>query len=964
MADINNDPSALYDEEFMKKREKMFGGASPDADVSSGRDGDLFSDEQEEAEEKSGGLFSRLRRRKNRKDDFDDDGYDIFDLEKLIEEDEASKESLPEKQVKGKKAKKKKAESKEKTAEDYISVSETADEEKAEKLKKKKANNKKAATSNVETKEEADKQADEEILSKEESPVESPKQTETQAAEEPTPAESAETEETEEAQPSYEPKNIDDINALLESVGIAPVTLDEEPVKSISDDAQATKVIKTDGDNSSTRHFELSDIKSDTKVKPVETSVKQEPERNDGQLILEGYKEEDAPVTESETDVEERLKSTRKSLIDNFRVLAKNTEDRTILERRDDNKQSSITDSVSITDGENIFDAVEKIGQKRGSAFTRLGEKMSVRALQQRNRSKQQKKQFANASAASRQLKKERSKKESIVKIQLIITALLIILSILASAYTPESALDFLFANGAVVFTAVNLVILAVSAAISLDKMKNAVESFRELRPNGDMCLLITFVFVFVQLIISFFIKPNEETGITVFAPFAAFSLLASEYADYVRLNSLLKSVSSITRIKQLMGIGCISNKADAASLGHGISDNGEPSIYYAADTKFPENIMDTIDRKTSDEKYYGLFGIAVFVLGIVFAAAFSIVNKSASYFAVCFVGFICLLMPNLRSTVLSMLYSKANTAAMPYGAYVLSFDSCDEIGKADAFVVDSGDVFEASVSKFRTVPGSRMAQSDAVVYVASTLKKTDSLLSGCFDDYIEEIGLELPEGEDIKYEDGLGYSSWVAGRRVLVGNREMLRAHSIDCPSEEDERRYAKGRSVMYVAVEGKIAATFIVTFSVRGEIRRSINTFNHTGLVLMLKCADAWLNEDNISAKLGADKATIKITGTKGSEIISSYRNNTLLRENSGLLLSKRQKNALALINAAHNLYTSEKLALLINTVGTAISFVFLLLFAVFASTPSFTALSCIIFQLIWAAASYYIGKSRFTR
>ena len=46
MAENNNynDPSKLYDEEFMKKREAMFANADAEAEVSSGRQADDFED--------------------------------------------------------------------------------------------------------------------------------------------------------------------------------------------------------------------------------------------------------------------------------------------------------------------------------------------------------------------------------------------------------------------------------------------------------------------------------------------------------------------------------------------------------------------------------------------------------------------------------------------------------------------------------------------------------------------------------------------------------------------------------------------------------------------------------------------------------------------------------------------------------------------------------------------------------
>ena len=67
MSDKRNDPSSLYDEDFMKKREEMFGTNSESQDVDSGRheeDDDFFPDEEESTDvfEEKGGLFSKFKR--------------------------------------------------------------------------------------------------------------------------------------------------------------------------------------------------------------------------------------------------------------------------------------------------------------------------------------------------------------------------------------------------------------------------------------------------------------------------------------------------------------------------------------------------------------------------------------------------------------------------------------------------------------------------------------------------------------------------------------------------------------------------------------------------------------------------------------------------------------------------------------------------------------------------------------
>ena len=963
MAEMNNDPSMLYDEEFMKKREAMFKNFSPENDISSGRDKEDLFDEEEKDEKKEtakkGGFFSRLRKKK----DYDDNDapYDIFDLgeiedKKPLKEEKKKEEKKEDRKEEKKKAskkphkeepKEKKASRKEKKqrAEDYISVSDTekaisSEEEKKEPLNAEpEIKEEKAEVIETPVFDKEEVIADKEAVFEEEVVVYEPASVKEEAIEETAAA-----------------SDLSDINALLESVGIKPVGEEEkeEAGKTKRIEKKDLKVISEEVSDEKTKAFgEVKEAKTEA-VKTEQT------EADDGQLLLDGYKDEEGPEKEDESVVEERLKTTRKNLIDNFRVLKNDADDSTLLEKEEGNVNPSITDNLKTKEGEGIFEAVDKISKAK-LAFQKVSEKAAVNKLQQKAKKEKRKEQFVSAAAFNKELKKERAVIQRKMKIMVVITAVLSILTVIGSSYTDGGALEKILGSGGRLYVLIEMLIFALGLFVCKDKIKAAFDSVTSLKADSNTTVLFTAALVALHLIISLASGVYPETSMRLYTPFASFAFLVSLYSDYLSIADKAKSVSLMMRSEELTGVCPITNKADAAALAHGISESGEPLVYYSADVSFPENLGAERDEKASDEKFYTVLDTVAAAAGFVLALVLSIMNKSAWVFGVSFASFICLLMPNMRSIVLSLLMSRTNTSLMYSGATITGYDICDEIGKANAVVIESSDLFTSGVSKFKLVPKSRMALSDAVVYAASTLKNTGSLIANAFDDFLSESEIGLPEAEDVTYEDRLGYSSWVAGRRVLVGNRQMLVQHSIDCPSEEEEEAYAKGRSVMYVVVEGIIAATFIVTFSVKQEARKNISAFNKTGLVLMLWSADPWLNEENAAMKLRADKATIKITSSKGGEIVAAYKNNAIRGVDSALVCSKKQKNILLLVNAAHGLFSAERLALLIYTVGTLLSFILFTLSSLLKITTGFSVFVCMALQLVWAATSYYIASTR---
>ena len=418
---MNNDPSMLYDEEFMKKREAMFKDFSPENDISSGRDKeDLFDEEDEEEEEeteKKGGFFSRLRKKK----DYDDNDapYDIFDLGEIEEKTPSKKEKKKEDKKDNRKEEKKKEDKKDNRKEEKKKASKKSrkdeiKEKKALRKEKKEIQEDYISVSDTEEKKAVKEEAAEEIKAV-------PEVSEEKASEEVSLPEIKEEVSFEEETVVYEPvsaseetfeekdplSDLSDINALLESVGIKPVGQEEETdnakTKKIED--KDIKVISEELSDEKTKAF-ASASEEDKEVKE-ENSAEEEP--SDGQLLLEGYKDEEAPKKEDEKVVEERLKTTRKNLIDNFRVLKNDADDSTLLEKDEGNINPSITDSLKTKEGEGIFEAIDKISKTK-LAFQKVSEKAAVNKLQQKAKKERRKEQFVSAAAFSKDLKKERAK--------------------------------------------------------------------------------------------------------------------------------------------------------------------------------------------------------------------------------------------------------------------------------------------------------------------------------------------------------------------------------------------------------------------------------------------------------------------------------------------------------------------------------------------------------------------------
>lgn len=778
-----------------------------------------------------------------------------------------------------------------------------------------------------------------------------------------------ETEEQNETTDEYnEPFSLDDMEALLRAVGLK----DEKPKEEVlppedepkeeqpeEDDVKEFKPKNREEAQEDVKEFKTKNNKKTqekfrTKIvanRKEKAVTKRKDDDGEGQMILDGYSE-DLPETVSEEEVEAKLKTRRKHFVDNFRVLAKPTQDKPILERVSESTGArSLADSVVSEEGKGLFEAVDKANKA-------ISAKIAKQALQ-REKAKENSEKSKNL---KKRLKESVNKKSLKLKILMGITGVALLMSMITAAYNPGGILEFLFGNGARIYTAVNVVLFAAGALVALEIFKKTVSSLKDHKITSSVCVSLISIFILIQAAVSLIVGMNEETGFLSYSAFGLFIMTAEMYSDIMRERTLFRNLSVMNRARNLVGLQRVDNKSDADALAKQISRNDYPVIYYSADANVPENPIEISESGALDGRFYSFFILILMVVSLLLSFTIGIIQKRPSLIATCFVGCVCLCFPVLTGAIGEILHSSRVASIAAFGGVIMGIEACEEIGQANAFVFDSKDIFEARVPIYRVAPNSLINENDTIIFAAATLKNTRSLIADSFDDILSENKISLPEAENVQYEDGLGYSSWVAGRRVLVGNREMLIAHSIaGCPSEEEEAKYANGKSVMYVVVEGIIVATFIVSYAVKNEVRKNISTFKNTGIIIMFCASDPCLSEAVAAEKLGVDAASVKLVTSPGSEIISAYKEHDSDRIDNGLLCSKEKKNILALTCAAHSLFGAKHISRIIFIIAAVINFALLAFCAFMGVSVSFTSITIIILQILWSAVSYYIGKSR---
>ena len=133
-----------------------------------------------------------------------------------------------------------------------------------------------------------------------------------------------------------------------------------------------------------------------------------------------------------------------------------------------------------------------------------------------------------------------------------------------------------------------------------------------------------------------------------------------------------------------------------------------------------------------------------------------------------------------------------------------------------------------------------------------------------------------LPEVHDFEATPGHGVAARVEGRAVALGNRRHMARLGIDtAPLEaEAERLAGEGRSPIFLALDGRLAALLAVADPVRPEARQTVAALRARGLAVAMLTGDARATAATVARTLGIEEVAAEVLPEGKVEALRALR------------------------------------------------------------------------------------------
>jgi len=200
-----------------------------------------------------------------------------------------------------------------------------------------------------------------------------------------------------------------------------------------------------------------------------------------------------------------------------------------------------------------------------------------------------------------------------------------------------------------------------------------------------------------------------------------------------------------------------------------------------------------------------------------------------------------------------------ASGKAATQGVLFRDAGAIEKLREVDAIIVDkTGTLTEGKPAFERAVAGADFTEADILRLAASLDQGSEHPLAEAIVRAARDRSQALDKPEAFESASGIGVRGKVAGRALALGNTALMDELGIHVePLRADaERLRTQGASVMFLAVDGRLAGLLAVSDPVKPSTREAVDTLKAAGIRIVMATGDGITTAMAVGKRLCIDE------------------------------------------------------------------------------------------------------------
>ena len=488
-------------------------------------------------------------------------------------------------------------------------------------------------------------------------------------------------------------------------------------------------------------------------------------------------------------------------------------------------------------------------------------------------------------------------------------------------------------------------------ALVGSSAMGGGLISFFKFRSNSDTLAALAMLGAVGQCVFAIMrpelIDPHTLTFYSALACLSMFFNALGKLRMISRIQANFKIISS-DRPKRAVMIA--SDESFTREYLQGATR--KPSIAYAADCGF---FTDFLALSYSDKYDVGINkAVAPVCLAgavVVGALTYILTQGSAMTAITAMVGILCVAATFSATYIENIPLGKLTRKLAPRGGMVSGNKAVEDFCDISAIVLNESDLFPPGHLEIHGIKAYSHGRVDeAILDAASITYAMNSALSGVFLQMIGSNKKLLRKVDNPSFENGRGITAWIDGRRVMLGNRDLMRAHGIALPEPGYEKQYAQsGGEPLFLTSAGELTAQLVVGYKVDEELALELDRLGAMRKLLIVHTIDPCLTAHKVWELYGYPEELVQIMPANQHEL---YRKMSAPRpsELAEIAYTGRASAMVGSILACVSARSSILAATTVQLIQIALGYGLIALMAFLSSIDTLTILVLGGYQLFW--------------
>ena len=508
-----------------------------------------------------------------------------------------------------------------------------------------------------------------------------------------------------------------------------------------------------------------------------------------------------------------------------------------------------------------------------------------------------------------------------------------------------------------VYITAVAFVVTLFAGVICYPTILNGLKTFFTFKSNANSLVSLFLIFSCVQSAVLIF---NPEMFLTnkawLISPIAVLTLAFNQLGAYIKKQNDKKNFEILSDKNIDKNVLEVINDEGLVFELTSKMDITDPVICAGHPTNFAGDFMKISSTETPADKNMRFLSPLVFFGSIVVALLTLVLDSETGLFGAlgAFCASLALATPFTSALCCALPINRANNTLRKNNSFINGTEALNAVADSNMVYLDSAQLFTSETIHLyvlRTLGDFKI--DDCIIDAASITNEAKIPLSNVFLNMVLGDKKLLKKVDSLIYEDDMGLSAWVGSKRVLLGNRELLRTHGIEPPTREFEAKFkVDGREIVYLVNSGEIAAFFVVGYNANDDVFDMVGKLSDNKIGMLIRNSDSNLTVKKLSYIFEVDSDEIAIVPKTLQNQCDKYTQSTMSSPATAVY-SNTSGGFIKTLIAAIKAKNALSLASLLQIGSVILGYAIVCFFAFVSGLSQVTLPAILVYQLFWLLA-----------